>query len=313
MFLNNKKNLLLIMIIQIIWLVLLFILYNYFNLLLIIYFIFTIMLLIKMMKNSTNISLELPLILLIIILPFLGNIFILISRMKNKKLQRINRTDNFKSNINLVKFENLNNSNIQYLTNYYPLSNTVIKYYHTGEDIYKSIIIELDKAQKFIFLEFLIIKPGKMWNSILDILKRKARQGVDVRVIYDYASSHKYFSKHYLDLLLREGIKCLEFNKLPIFSILNYRDHRKIIVIDGIIAYTGGINIADEYINIIHPYGYWKDNGIKIKGDAVWTFTTMFLDIWNAFKSGDKNYLNNKKQLQKVILIVILFLMVVIP
>ena len=143
---------------------------------------------------------------------------------------------------------------------------------------------DLEQAQNFIFLEYFILGEGKMWNAVLDILERKVGEGVEVRLIYDDVGSVFILPKNYHVMLEKKGIKCEAFNKLiPFMSlILNNRDHRKIVVIDGKIGYTGGINMADEYINETHPYGdRWKDAGIRIEGEAVWNFTVMFLQMWN--------------------------------
>ena len=131
-----------------------------------------------------------------------------------------------------------------------------------------------------------------MWDSILEILEEKAKKGVDVRVMYDDFGCVATLKKSYPKELQKKGIKCVVFNALnPIAGmIMNNRDHRKIMVIDGKVAFSGGINIADEYININSKYGHWKDNGIKIVGDAVWNYTVMFLGLWNAFKKEDKDF-----------------------
>ena len=131
-----------------------------------------------------------------------------------------------------------------------------------------------------------------MWNSILEILEEKARQGVDVRVMYDDLGSFFLLPVNYARTLEEKGIKCMPFNKInPILNIIiNHRDHRKIMVIDGKVAFSGGINLADEYINRIHPYGKWKDNVIMVKGEAVWSYTVMFLTHWNALRPSDEDF-----------------------
>lgn len=168
--------------------------------------------------------------------------------------------------------------------------NTKADYFKLGEEFFEDFVKELKKAKKFIFLEFFIIEEGKMWNTILDILEEKAQWGVDVRLIYDDMGCMFTLPKDYEKMLRKKGIKCSVFNPfVPILtSRFNNRDHRKIAVIDGRIAYTGGVNLADEYINHIEKYGHWKDNAIKLRGNAVWNFTVMFLSIWN--------YINNTKE-----------------
>ena len=131
-----------------------------------------------------------------------------------------------------------------------------------------------------------------MWDSLLEVLKEKASQGVEIRVMYDDLGSVSTLHPSYPKELKEYGIECIVFNKLSPLSgiIMNNRDHRKILVIDGKVAFSGGINIADEYINHTHPHGHWKDNGIKISGSAVWNYTVMFLTMWNSFKKTDKDF-----------------------
>jgi cardiolipin synthase len=171
-------------------------------------------------------------------------------------------------------------------------SNTKTEYLTPGENLFHNILEELKKAQRYIFLEFFIVQDGKMWNSILDVLKEKVKEGVDVRVIYDDVGCLFKLPYGYHETLENMGIKCCVFNPIrPILSVrLNNRDHRKIIVVDGRTAFTGGINIADEYINEIERFGHWKDSGIELKGDAVWSLTVMFLAMWNYLRKTDANF-----------------------
>ena len=172
-------------------------------------------------------------------------------------------------------------------TGCYPVyKNESVEYYPTGEQAFDEMIKELEKADDFIFLEYFIINEGEMWDKIYDILKRKASQGVDVRLIYDGLMEGTALSEDFPKELEENGIKCHVFSPISGEGSLNYntRDHRKILVVDGRTAFTGGLNIADEYINITHPYGIWKDNSIKIEGDAVGSFTLMFLQMWSAYE-----------------------------
>lgn len=170
--------------------------------------------------------------------------------------------------------------------------NTYTEYFKTGEDYYKKLLEELSKAKHYIFMEYFIVSKGKMWDSILEILKKKADEGVDVRFIYDDFGCITTLPSKYHKELSRYGIKAATFNKFkPILTTkMNNRDHRKITVIDGHTAFTGGINLADEYINEYERFGYWKDNGIMLKGDAVWSFTILFLSIWDFIKGEKENY-----------------------
>ena len=161
-----------------------------------------------------------------------------------------------------------------------------IKYYKLGDEMFPDILEELKKAQKYIFLEYFIIEPGIFLNSIIDILEQKVKDGVDVRLIYDDFGSLPTFSQKNVYQLKTRGIKCISFN--PLFFIkgtLNNRDHRKILIIDGNVAFSGGINLADEYINKKKKYGHWKDIGFKLTGTPVKSYNYMFIEFWNAFSN----------------------------
>jgi cardiolipin synthase A/B len=158
-----------------------------------------------------------------------------------------------------------------------------LDYFKTGEDAFEVMLAELEKAEKYIFIEYFIISEGEMWNRIHDVLKRKVSEGIDVRIIYDDIGCIMTLKRDFARQLENEGIKCRVFHRfVPVLSAhQNNRDHRKILIIDGKTAFTGGINIADEYINKIVKYGYWKDNAVVIDGSAAWSFTVMFLSMWD--------------------------------
>lgn len=163
---------------------------------------------------------------------------------------------------------------------------TKTEYFPVGEDMFARLIPELEKAEEFIFLEYFIINSGHMWDSVLDVLRRKVAQGVDVRVIYDDVGCADYLPANYCQTLRSYGIKAMVFNKfVPVVSVvMNNRDHRKITVIDGKVGFIGGINISDEYINKKERFGHWKDTGLMFKGPGVENLTIMFLEMWNAFE-----------------------------
>lgn len=167
-----------------------------------------------------------------------------------------------------------------------------ISYYKIGEELFEAMLLELEKAEHFIFLEYFIVADGKMWQALLHVLKRKVAQGLDVRMIYDDFGSLTTLPSGYAQELESYGIKAFAFNPFkPIASLaMNNRNHRKILVIDNQVAFTGGINLADEYINEIVRFGHWKDTGVKVEGEAVWNFTVMFLTMWNAFRPIDTNF-----------------------
>lgn len=176
----------------------------------------------------------------------------------------------------------------------YPVyNNTAVKYFSTGEELYITLLEELEKAEKFIFMEYFIIHNGILWNSVLDILKKKVQEGVEVKIIYDDMGSIRTLPPDYYEELRTYGIECYCFNPFrPTLSLrLNNRDHRKITVIDGHTSFTGGINLADEYINQRQKLnGYWKDSGIMLKGEATWNFTVMFLQFWQHVSSAPVDY-----------------------
>ncbi len=175
----------------------------------------------------------------------------------------------------------------------YPMAkDTTVRYYRVGEEMYADLLPELEKAEKFIFLEYFIIRPGVMWDSVLDVLKRKAAAGVDVRIIYDDMGCIDILPANYNTTLEDWGIRTMAFNRfVPAVSlVMNNRDHRKITVIDGKVGFTGGINISDEYINAMERFGHWKDTGLMLKGPGVFNLTLMFLEMWNAFNKDGDNY-----------------------
>lgn len=157
-------------------------------------------------------------------------------------------------------------------------------YYPSGEAFWEALKIELSKAEKFILMEYFIIERGVMWNEILDILLEKINQGVEVRVMYDDVGCISKLPARYHKKLRKLGIKCVKHNTFhPIVSgVHNNRDHRKITVVDGKVGFIGGVNIADEYINVTHPFGHWKDSAVRLKGEVVNSLTSMFLTSYQV-------------------------------
>lgn len=160
---------------------------------------------------------------------------------------------------------------------------TEVSYLSIGETMFDEVLLQLEKAKHFIFLEYFIIDEGVMWGKILEILAKKVEEGVDVRVMYDGTNEFTNLTHDYPEMLKKLGIKCKVFAPLSPFvsTHYNYRDHRKIMVIDGNTAFTGGINFADRYINKEVVHGHWKDTAVMLKGKAVKGFTLMFLQMWN--------------------------------
>lgn len=167
----------------------------------------------------------------------------------------------------------------------YPVyTDTTVEYLSPGERFLPRMIEELENAEKYIFLEYFILARGKMWDAIHDVLRRKAAAGVEVRIIFDDFGSISRQSKNFVKNLRQEGIKVIAFNKIraSVDLFLNNRDHRKICVIDGYVSMTGGINIADEYINETSPHGYWMDCAVILKGPASTSFAVAFCELWSS-------------------------------
>lgn len=163
-------------------------------------------------------------------------------------------------------------------------TNTEVTYFPQGEDKWRAMLEELEKATTSIYLEYFIVREGIMWGRVLEILARKAQQGLDVRMLYDGTCELTTLPYDYPKRLEALGIRCKMFSPIAplISSHYNYRDHRKILVIDGHTAFTGGVNLADEYINREIRFGHWKDTAIMLKGDATESFTLMFLQMWDV-------------------------------
>ena len=242
------------------------------------------------------------------VLPLLGSFFYLL--FGNKKItyrqkrkikpiyQMLTSTQIEKSIAEKIKSENIDAYQMaSYITKASGADlyqNSIVSYYPSGEKVFPEMIKELKKAKKFIFIEYFIIAPGLFWDSILEVLKEKVKEGVDVRLIYDDVGSAGYVPLRYEKKLNAMGIKTVAFHKFkPLLDVkINNRDHRKIMVIDGNVGFSGGINLADEYINKLKRFGYWKDNAIKIEGSAVDGLTTLFLTQWLSIAEADFSQAN---------------------
>ena len=267
-------------------------------------------------NNKSNPSYKIAWIVPVMIFPIFGGLFYLLyggnklsTREKLKMvIQNIEMTNSLKQDDEIIK--KIGDKSIyaknqsEYILNYAKCpvyNNTETTYFKIGEEKFEALLRELKKAEKFIFLEYFIIQEGKMFNSILEILEEKAKQGVDVRLIYDDVGCIVTLPHNYKNTLEAKGIKCRVFNPIkPFFTRrLNNRDHRKIVVIDGDVGFTGGINLADEYINVYEKHGYWKDAGIMLKGDAVWNLTVMFLSMWDYIDNKEEDYIKFKPSKNK--------------
>lgn len=263
--------------------------------------------LLRILSGKTNPAYKIAWIIPIMLFPIFGGLFYLLfggnrlsKRMKRKMhaiqekmIELLGQNEGIIQEIEVLDRSAANLS--RYIENYSfcPVyQNTATQFLTPGERMFERLLEELKKAEKFIFLEYFIIEKGVMWDSILEVLVEKVKQGVDVRVIYDDVGCLLTLPYGYDKQLEKMGIKCCVFNPLiPLLTIrMNNRDHRKIAIIDGKTAFTGGINLADEYINAYERLGHWKDSAIILQGEAVWSFTVMFLSLWNYQRKIDDNY-----------------------
>ena len=267
-----------------------------------------IVLAIYVLNSSENPAYKLAWIVPLVIVPiFTVVLYILLkNQFSTRKVRNLyakksaNTRPFLKTNEQIMSYLHESEPDFYKLANYvdksggYPVcGNTEVTYFPLGEDKYKAMLEELQKAQEFIFMEYFIIDDGEMWREIVKILLEKAKAGVEVRLLYDGMGSQFTLPFRYKKKLTEQGVKCLVFNPFrPMLStIQNNRDHRKILVIDGNVAFNGGVNIADEYINRKERFGHWKDTAVMLKGDGVWNFTMMFLQMWEVI-SGDKTEYN---------------------
>ena len=266
-----------------------------------------VVIIVYIINSKSNTDVKLTWILLILATPIIGSAFYAYVKMQpgtsvlEKRLATLNKEIKpymlqDKQTWEDIRVSKPANANlVAYLNNKlsYPVHrNTTVKYFASGEEKFAELKTQLRNAKEYIFLEYFIIEKGVMWGEILDILKEKVWQGVDVRVMYDGMCSIKSVPYHYDKEIRRSGIKCKQFNPIrPVLSsVQNNRDHRKICIIDGKVAFTGGVNLADEYINQKERFGHWKDAAVMIEGEAVQSFTMMFLQMWNVSEKREENY-----------------------
>lgn len=229
---------------------------------------------------------------------------VLFARSRKKYNKVLSKTDNIQTQLDLDKIDTITDeeiiTNCKYLYNsgkFVAHNNSKTQYFPSGVALFDNILEEIEKANQFIFIEFFIVSNGTLLNRFMRVLKEKVKQGVDVRIIYDDMGSHGTLKRKTKKNIINAGIKLECFNRLvPVLNIaLNLRNHRKIVVIDGKVAYTGGANLADEYTNEKRMHGYWKDCGIKIVGPAVDNFSLAFLHQWEFLTNKEidyKSYLN---------------------
>lgn len=280
---------------------------NYFFIFDVIFTVISILAVLYILNSKSDPTYKVAWIIPIVLFPIFGGLLYLMvggtgltDRMKKNMWQITEKMKEFLHQEQETSSLLMNENNIAFNQSKYIEKYTLCPVYNnssteflpSGEAFFEHLVKELKSAEKYIFMEFFIIEEGFMWNTILDILKEKAKNGVDVRIIYDDFGCLFKLPVKYYKRLEEMGIKCCVFNPfIPILSLrLNNRDHRKIAVIDGSVAFTGGANLADEYINVKEKFGHWRDSAIEIKGAAVWSLTVMFLSMWTFLRKTREDY-----------------------
>lgn len=254
-----------------------------------------------------NTALKMPWVMFILVFPVLGlSFYFLCGQSFNaKKMQR--RFENLGREMNGIlsqdkeitqelRKENpaiANQSHYIWKYGHTPIyRDTDVKFFPEAVQGYESQLADMKAARKFIFMEYFAIEDAESFAAIKEVLAAKVKEGVEVRIFYDDVGSVGFVNPKFARQLEELGIQCRIFNPLiPLFNMfMNNRDHRKITVIDGKIAYTGGYNLANEYFNMTHPFGYWKDTGVRLEGEAVRSYTVMLLEMWNAMEHTDLSY-----------------------
>ncbi len=278
---------------------------NYFPYVYLTLLVVSLIVLVWLINSDTNPSYKLAWAIPILTLPVFGGIFYLLfgtskvsSRLKkNMQLQQKFKTQYLTQNKEVWEDATKEAAHVVSQMNYlknagYPLYRDEGScYFPLGDLKFPKMLAELKKAKNYIFLEYFIIANGTMWQSILSVLKDKVKEGVEVRVIFDDCGSLGLLPPNHEKELNDAGIKCRVFNPLhPSLTItMNNRDHRKILIIDGTVGFTGGVNIGDEYINEISVHGHWKDSAVMLKGQAVNTLVSLFLEMWNLISPSDED------------------------
>lgn len=271
------------------------------------FFILSVVMTLYIVNKNQNPSYKLAWIIVILVLPVLGvTMYVFFSQRKlSKKMQckakvEFNKTKallgqdrRVTHEIGQLSMDALRQSEYIRRGSMFPVyDKTYSEYYPSGETFFAQLKEELEQAERYIFMEYFIVQAGEMWDSILDILKRKAAAGVDVRFMYDDMGCARTLPTGYYKKLREMGIRSVVFNPLrpELSSIFNNRNHQKITVIDGHTAFCSGANLADEYINAIERFGHWKDGAVMLKGAGAWSFTMMFLQAWNFMMCEDTDY-----------------------
>ena len=263
----------------------------------------SILIVLWLVKKDESAALRISWILVVLVLPIMGAILYMIfgNSFLSRKIKTRLAKESAETTKHLPPSCDLHDSRTESILKYisraasYPAyENTETKYYPLGNLMFDDMLAELSNAKKFIFMEYFIIEEGQMWDKILEILLKKAEEGVDVRLIFDDLVSQLLFTSTFTSKLRTQNIKTVRFNPIsPLFRpVMNNRDHRKLLLIDGHTGFTGAVNIVDDSIYPSQRFGIWKDTGVRLRGDAVWSFTLLFLEIWNGFCKPDEQLRN---------------------
>lgn len=260
--------------------------------------VFVVVMVLYLINSRLDPSSKLTWLVFIMIVPLFGTLFLLYTRMdvghralrdRLRMLEKETRgsvplNEEIREELEKISPESAALDRYLNRTGCFPVyDRTAVKYFPLGEDKFQELLKQLEAAEHFIFLEYFIIEEGEMWGRILEILARKAQAGVEVRLMYDGTNEFSTLPHSYPGKLRSLGIQCKIFAPIAPFvsTHYNYRDHRKIVVIDGHTAFTGGVNLSDRYINKEQVYGHWKDTAVMLKGEAAKSFTLLFLQMWN--------------------------------
>ena len=263
----------------------------------VVYVLFSIFMVLYLFNTRESPSVKLTWLVVIMVLPIAGSLLYLFTRselghrMLKRRLADLQHAGRHQLSQNPDTADALRRENpgaaamtryVSRFGNFPVYAGQDVTYFPLGEDKFSCLLTALEQAENYIFLEYYIVDEGEMWGRVLEILTRKAAAGVDVRVMYDGTCEFYLLPRDYPEKLAQLGIQCKPFSPVTPFlsTHYNYRDHRKILVIDGHTAFTGGVNLADEYINRIQRFGHWKDTAVMVRGEAAKSFARMFLEMW---------------------------------
>lgn len=273
-------------------------LYEYFMPITVLAWVFHVVALLALLNEDDIPEFKLLYLVILLMVPVLGTFVIMLLRSNEASKKDYQRYEQSMRDVlprvpSASRLEQLNAEStdawlqanyLRKATEYPCFAHTRTDYYPLGEDFHRALLEDLMGARRFIFLEYFIVQEGKMWNTIHDVLRQKVLCGVKVYMMYDDFGCMTTLPERYYEQLCAEGIRCVPANKFkPIISHLhNNRDHRKIAVVDGRVGYTGGVNLADEYINAVTRFGHWKDTAVRLEGSGAWSLTAMFVAQWNT-------------------------------